>query len=316
MFTIDEDENDENILLNHEKRRSSQQSTTHTNNSDQRISIKRPKTAKKKHSNGESKSGKRNEPLTTKDVDNDLFKKVVIVQNYGTNNNNDLNQSSTVERIQVPTTTINIPPKRFSNDIRRSSVKSNDSHQDVKRYLDNIDTQMASKKVNAPTPTLILPTPPILTVTPPIPSATPIPAIENLEPLKDQPVTDDNKEQPVAPVTNNVIIDNKQPVQVEEIPSVKAELEVVENRKRVKKSAFDPGDSMGDLIAFELAMMGGKSAMSKSRRSGKEQNKTEGELNIIPENQETIDLLEKIRQSTTTVSIGQLIASQQVCFFS
>jgi hypothetical protein len=72
---------------------------------------------------------------------------------------------------------------------------------------------------------------------------------------------------------------------------------------------------MNDLVAFELGMMGSnRGAMKKNRfHLGKENHKNQNghETELIPENQ-TLDLLEKIRQSTVGVPIGQPPVSQQV----
>lgn len=70
---------------------------------------------------------------------------------------------------------------------------------------------------------------------------------------------------------------------------------------------------MSNLVAFELGMLGSqRGAMKKTRfRLGKE---NQDGIETIPENQETLDLLEKIRQSASGISIGQPPLSQQVCF--
>ncbi|CAF3354707.1 unnamed protein product, partial [Rotaria socialis] len=277
----DDDDHSHKMSVNNEKRRSSQQSTSQTSHGDNRTSIKRPKTAKKKHLTVDLTSEKRKDSLTNKNIDDDLFTKVMIVQNYGSNNNTDLNP---MDRLQIQTS---IPTKRISFDVRRSSTKSNDSNQDTLKSLDNIDTQITSKNVSAPTP----------------------------EPV--QTTIGNHTDQTVEPVTDNiVIIDNMQPVQDQSIEQ-KPVLEFVDNRKRVRKSAFDPGETMSDMMGFELGMMGSsRSAIRKSKTSsGKENRQTGDGPDVILENQETLDLLEKIRQSSNTVSVGQLVASQQGCRF-
>ncbi|CAF2062958.1 unnamed protein product [Rotaria magnacalcarata] len=277
----DDDDHNHKMSVNNEKRRSSQQSTSQTSNGDNRTSIKRPKTAKKKHVTVDLTSEKRKDSLTNKNIDDDLFQKVMIVQNYGSNNNSDLNP---MDRFQIQAS---IPMKRISSDVRRSSTKSNESNQDTQKSLDNIDTQITSKIVSAPTP----------------------------EPV--QTTIDNHTDQTVEHITDNIaIIDNMQPVQDQSIEQ-KPVLEFAANRKRVKKSAFDPGETMSDMMAFELGIMGSsRSAIRKSRTSsGKENHQNGDEPGVVPENQETLDLLEKIRQSSNSVSVGQMIASQQGCRF-
>jgi hypothetical protein len=170
---------------------------------------------------------------------------------------------------------INLQLKKPPSPLRRSSIKSNDDIIAIKHSLDNIDTQMTTTAA----------------------------ATEQIEPTKEQQViTDDKQDQILATITNN-ITENKQPVL----------LEPADNRKRIKKGAFDVGESMNDMIAFELGMMGSqRGAMKKNKvRFGKE-NKNENE-DKVGENQGTLDLLEKIRQSSTGISIGQMPVSQQVC---
>ncbi|CAF2585730.1 unnamed protein product [Rotaria sp. Silwood2] len=290
-LTLAKDDNDLSSKLSiiNEKRRSSQQSTSQISNSDNRINIKRPKTAKKKQVTTDLTSAKKTELVTTKTTDNDLLKTAMIVQNYGSNTI-DLNHSSDIERLQLPTNTNNLPIKGISSAIHRSSINSNEGSSETKQYLNDIDTQMAAK------------TPP-----PPPTPKTPPPTIERTEPLKEQTIINNNKDKIIDPLTT---IENKQP-----ITEKKPELEVVDNRKRIKKGAFDT-ESMSDMIAFELGVMGNsRSAMKKSKsRLGKE-NQHDDETKTIPENQETLDLLEKFRQSATGLSIGQLPISQQGCRF-
>jgi hypothetical protein len=170
---------------------------------------------------------------------------------------------------------INLQLKKSPSPLRRSSIKSNDDITTVKHFLDNIDTQITTTTTN-----------------------------EQIEPVKEQqPIIDNKQEQILAPVTNIITENKQQPL-----------LEPVDNRKRVKKGAFDVGQSMNDMIAFELGMTGShRGAMNKNKfRLGKE-NKNDDKIDEIPQNQGTLDLLEKIRQSATGVSMGQMPVSQQVC---
>ncbi|CAF3411317.1 unnamed protein product [Rotaria sp. Silwood1] len=294
-LTIAKDDNDINSKMSiiNEKRRSSQQSTSQISNNNSRINIKRPKTAKKKQVTTDSTSAKKTEPLTTKTTDNDLLNKAMIVQNYG-NNNIDLSNLSNIERLQLPTNINNLSTNRH-----RSSINSNGGSPEIRKYLDDIDTQMAVKTPPPP------PTPTTAKTPPP-------PTIEQTEPLKEQVIIDQKKDQIIDPLTT---IENKQPTK-DQLTQQKPELEVVDNRKRIKKGAFDPVESMNDMIAFELGIMGNsRSAMKKSKlRSGKE-NQHDDETKTIPENQETLDLLEKLRQGATGLSIGQMPISQQGCRF-
>ncbi|CAF0749695.1 unnamed protein product [Rotaria sordida] len=295
-LTMMKDDNDHNSKLSviNEKRRSSQQSISQISNNDIRISIKRPKTGKKKQVTTDLTFGKKTEPLTTKTTDNDLLKKAMSVQNYGNNTTIDLNHSSNIERLQLPTNTNNLSIKKTSSTVQHSSIDSNDDSLKIKQYFDDIDTQMATK-----TP-------------PPPPPPTPPPTIEQIEPSKEQAIIDNNKDQIVDLLTT---IENRQPT-LDQLTQQKSELEIVDNRKRIRKGAFDPPESMNDMIAFELGIMGSsRSAIKKSKfRLGKE-NQHDDEKKTIPENQETLDLLEKVRQGATGLSIGQMPISQQGCRF-
>jgi hypothetical protein len=60
-------------------------------------------------------------------------------------------------------------------------------------------------------------------------------------------------------------------------------------------------------------MANSRSAMKKNRfHLGKENNQNGEDTEVIPENQATLDLLEKIRQSASGLAIGKPPVSQQV----
>lgn len=273
-----------------EKRRSSQQSTSQVSNNDTRTTTKRPKTAKKKQTTVDSTIQKKIERLTTKTTDSDLLKKAMTVQNYG-NNTIDLNPALNIERDQLLTTLNDAQIRKPSSGVRRSSLTSNDDNSKVKQHLDNIDTQMkTSAKTTTPLPT------------------------ERVEPVKEENavVVDNDKEKSVQSSTNESVTENKQSVK-EQLTGQKPELETIDNRKRVKKSAFDADETMNDMIAFELAMMGNsRSAMKKSKLRSDRDNHQNGDDKVIPENQETLDLIEKIRQSSNNLGAGDLPVSLQV----
>lgn len=89
--------------------------------------------------------------------------------------------------------------------------------------------------------------------------------------------------------------------------------ELLDTRKRIKKGAFEGSDSMNDLVAFELEMMSNRRGAMKRTRFGKA-NRTLNEDGTasIPDNQATLDLLEKIRQSSSGLAVGQAPVSQKV----
>ncbi len=202
----------------------------------------------------------------------------MTVQNYESNTPAQILLSK-IERPPLPTTTL----RKTSFALRRSSVKSTEESSGIKAPLDQVGPQIT----------------------------TTIPAID------EQPVVDNTKEQVLAPITNK-ITETKQDFN-DQLIAQQSRLELADNRKRVKKGAFDASESMTDLVAFELGMMGGGSrgAMKRNQfRLGKENHKTLNEdgTEAIPENQLTLDLLEKIRQSSSGLSVGQPPVSQQVCF--
>jgi hypothetical protein len=101
---------------------------------------------------------------------------------------------------------------------------------------------------------------------------------------------------------------------IEPIINSQSRLDVVDNRKRTRKSAFDASESVSDFVSFELGLMANsRSAMKKNRfHLGKENNQNGEDTEVIPENQATLDLLEKIRQSASGLAIGKPPVSQQV----
>ncbi len=220
--------------------------------------------------------------MITKTTDNDLLKTAIFVQNYESNpTNSDLptnsNLPTKIERLQLPTNIIRKAPAV----LRRSSIKQTDDNTGTRQILDNIDTQM---KTTTTTTTTI-----------------------------DQPIIDNNKEQILVPITSH-IWENKQDINDQLIQQQQQQqpVDLADARKRIRKGAFDPGESMQDLVAFQLGMMSTQRAMKRTRfRLGKE-NENGEETELTPDNQATFDLLEKIRQSSTGVSIGQSPLSQQV----
>jgi hypothetical protein len=128
----------------------------------------------------------------------------------------------------------------------------------------------------------------------------------------EKPITDNNQEQFLLPITNN-LTENNENIN-DQLIQQELRVELAENRKRIKKGAFDSGESMNDLIAFELGMMGNKrAAMRKTRfRLGKENNQNGNEIELTPENQATLELIEKFRENSSGLSIGQPSLSQKV----
>jgi hypothetical protein len=124
-------------------------------------------------------------------------------------------------------------------------------------------------------------------------------------------IVNNNKEQILVPITNN-ISENKQDIN-DQLIQQQQPVDLADVRKRMKKGAFDAGESMQDLVAFQLGMMGSqRGAMKKTRfRLGKE-NQNGDAIESTPDNQSTFDLLEKIRQSSSGLSIGQPPLSQRV----
>jgi hypothetical protein len=178
-----------------------------------------------------------------------------------------------VERIQIP---VNIN-RKIPSVPRRASIKSNDSNLGIKPTLGDITTQMTTTTT---TTTL------------------------------EQSKIETNNEQNLISTTD-ATIETKQDL-IESISDSQSRLEFVDNRKRTKKGAFDASESVNDFVAFELGLMGSRSAMKKNRvRFGKE-NQNGDSAEPIPENQATLDLLEKIRQSATGSAVGQPPLSQQV----
>jgi len=124
-------------------------------------------------------------------------------------------------------------------------------------------------------------------------------ATEQKEPLKEEPL----KEQP--------IIDNKQDTSV---TNVNEQVTQEVDHKRIKKGAFDSNNPMADKITSEIKMLGSRGGVIKKTRFHLEkENKTnEVVTESTPENQETLDLLEKIQNSATGISIGKMSISKQV----
>ena len=211
-----------------------------------------------------------------KTADNNLFKSAMFVQNYeSTTTTSNATIPSKIERVQVPV----ILPRKTSSILRRPSLKSVDVTAALKKTLDNIDTQIITTERLEQTKVETnnqLPT----TTLPTIPST------------EVKQANTSSTDQPTA-------------------------LGSVDVRKRVRKGAFEGGDSMADLVQFELGLFGNnRGAMKKNRfGTGKANNLNGEEAQIAPENQGTLDLLEKIRQSAVGLSIGQPPVSQQVCLF-
>ncbi len=119
-------------------------------------------------------------------------------------------------------------------------------------------------------------------------------ATEQKEPLKEQP-----------------IIDNKQDTSV---TNVNEQVTQGVDHKHIKKGAFDSNNPMADKITSEIKMLGSRGGVIKKTRFHLEkENKTnEVATESTPENQETLDLLEKIQNSATGISIGKMSISKQV----
>jgi hypothetical protein len=161
---------------------------------------------------------------------------------------------------------------------RRASIKSSDSNLGIKPTLGDITTQIATATT---------------TITP-------------IEQAKVESTTEQN--------LMSTTTDSKQDL-VESSNDLQPRLGVVDTRKRIKKGAFDPSDSVNDFVAFELGLMGRRSAMQKKQvRFGKENQNGEA-TETTAENQATLDLLEKIRQSASGLAVGQSPLSQQVRIF-
>lgn len=168
-------------------------------------------------------------------------------------------------------------PRKATSILRRPSIKSIEITTAMKKTLDNVDTQIITT--------------------------------ERLEQAK---VETTNQSPSTALPTIST-------TEVKPVNTSSSTLETVDSRKRIRKGAFDGGDSMADLVQFELGLLGNnRGAMKKNRfQSGKGTNiNGEEEAQIAPENQGTLDLLEKIRQSAVGLSIGQPPVSQQVCLFN
>ena len=158
-----------------------------------------------------------------------------------------------IERVQVPTTI----PRKIPSVLRRSSIKSIDGNTILKQTFDNVDTQ-----------------------------------ITTTERSEQSKFDANNQDETIRPSTGTTI-DIKQ--QDDQSADPQGRLELADNRKRIKKGAFDGGESMNDLMAFELGSIGNnRGAMKKNRfRMGKANNVNGEGTEAIPENQDTLDLLEK-----------------------
>jgi len=122
-------------------------------------------------------------------------------------------------------------------------------------------------------------------------------ATEQKEPLKELP-----------------IIDNKQDTSV---TNVNEQVTQEVDHKRIKKGAFDSNNPVTDKITSEIKMLGSRGGVIKKTRFHleKENKKNEVVTESTPENQETLDLLEKIRNGATGISIGKMSISKQVRLF-
>ena len=212
-----------------------------------------------------------------KSDENNLFKSAMFVQNYDSNTP-DATASTKTERISVPVSL----PRKTSTVPRRPSLKAIDGTSVLRKTFDNVDTQITTT--------------------------------ERLEQSKTE--------------SNNQLLSNVLPTippteikqaqqQSDQSNDQQTTSESVDNRKRVRKGAFDATESMTDLVQFELGLLGNnRGAMKKNRfRAGKENNLNGDGTDTHPENQGTQDLLEKIRQSSVGLNIGHPPVSQQVCLF-
>jgi hypothetical protein len=119
---------------------------------------------------------------------------------------------------------------------------------------------------------------------------------------KEQPIIDNKQD---TPVTNN-IAENQQNINEQVTPEV--------CHKHTKKGAFDSNDLVSDKITFEIKMLGSRGGVIKKTQFHleKENKKNEVVTESTTENQETLDLLEKIRDSATGISFGKMSISKQV----
>ena len=289
LLVLDEEvhQNDKLSVIN-EKRHSSQQSTGQICNNE---NIKRSKTVKKKRLVVDLTAEKKDESLKIKQNDNEFLKEAMIVQNYG-NNTTDQTLSSTTDHLQLPLTNTNLPTTDTPSTARRLSFKTHDSDLETQQIPDNISTQMATTSTTIEQTEMVE---------------------EQREPVDEQAIIDNNTEQILVPIMND-IIENRELIAEQITEKQQPQLGIVEVHKRVKKGAFDPDHTMGDMVAFELGMLtSNRNAIKRPRqRIEKENHQNESETQSIPDNQGTLDLLEKIRQSSVGLSIGQLTVSQQV----
>ena len=237
-------------------------------------SMKRPKTGKKKKVIVDIITDKKSDTSSiTKPIDtNDLLKSAVFIQNY------ESNTSTKIERIQPSTNIIRKPPAI----LHRSTSKSSEDTLELKKILETTSTPIITS-VQAEVPP---PPPPTTTTTTNqiIPEETTVTTTNTSNVTENKP----NSNEPVQP-----------------------RLQFADNRKRIKKGAFDTSNSMHDLVAFELGMLGSQRGAMKRTRLQLATN-TENGNNILPENQATLDLLEKIRQGATGLAVGSAPVSQQV----
>lgn len=209
----------------------------------------------------------------------------MTVQNYGNNATESSMLSSILDRPSVSTTsktttTLRKAPLSTSSLLNRPSIRTTDSTPGSKLNLDNVDTQMTttSMKLGEITDPKIAPD-----------STTVVPTTTTTTITAETTTTN-----PLAPGTD-----------------------LNDPRKRLRKGPFDPNDSMRDLISFELDIVNRQRGAGKKSRfnlNGQVKGQIDAEIFPIKENQATLDLLEKIRQSVTGSTLGQYPISQRVRF--
>ncbi|CAF3586234.1 unnamed protein product [Adineta steineri] len=258
-------------IINVERRLSQQ-----TNNSNSKISTKRPKTAKKKHTivvalPMETKA----EAPTEEFNDNESLATAITVQNYANNTPEQPLPTKTKRRkpSATPTTTTTTAPtnlqiKKTPPVVSRPSVKFKD---DTKENKDTVKTQMITTVANE----------------------------------QKEPIVEKKKEEIPVPVPPIPTI----------IPESKVQVELIEDvPKRIRKSAFDSPEFSYTPIHVELKPLGSHRNYSRKTRSHLDKTKNQSEKVIEP-NPETIELLEKIKRSEIGSSIGTMSVSKQGCRF-
>jgi hypothetical protein len=187
----------------------------------------------------------------------------------------------------------------------------------VQNYENNLPNQNLSTKIER----VQLPTTPTITIrkTPSNLHPLPVKSTDGNTTIKQLLVNIDTqitttiekpKEQILIPITNN-LTESKQDSN-DQVIQQESQVDQTDIRKRIKKGAFDRGESTNNFIGLISSQ---RVAMRRNRFRFRKENRNQNgdETEIFPENQETLDLLEKIRQGATGLAIGQSPVSQQVC---